>query len=542
MKIAALYARVSTQKQEKEETIESQIAEIRTRIELDGYVLPSEHVFVDDGWSGELLDRPELDRLRDAIRGKGFEALYVYDLGRLSRNFLNQLILIEEIKKAEVKLVSLHDINAENEEQLFARNVMGLFHDFERKKIAERFRRGKLYKARMGKYMNLQAPYGYNYVPKTNEKDPYLIINEEEAEIVRKIFHWVADEKLTTRGVIKRLYELGIPPRKRKRITWTHGPVFRLLRNEDYIGRAYYNKNYAVVPVNPKNNSHYRKVLKSSRKRRPKEEWIESKVPKIIDESLFLKVQERLILNQKFNRRNRKTKCLLPQKVFCICGRHRNIEGVREHRYYRCTDRIYMDPLPRKCFASGVDAFHLDDLVWRNVLGLFTNEDLVMRQARRWMDNKTQEGAYSKVDMEGDKKLLRKLEDEEDRYVKAYGAGLLSLDQFKERQNEVKERKQKLELSIASKSDVVVTPVIDLSSISSLTERFGDVLKSLTFEEKQLFLRDVLDKVVVGDGAKVLVKGCIPISNQIESEVQNNGLWPLCRDSWVAECRKVDAV
>ncbi len=122
--IAAFYARVSSDSQEKQETIASQIAEIKERIKRDGNMLDESNQFIDDGWSGELLDRPALDAMRDAMARKAFEILYVYDLGRLSRMYINQLLLIEEIKIIGIKLVSLHDINAETDEQEFGQRVM----------------------------------------------------------------------------------------------------------------------------------------------------------------------------------------------------------------------------------------------------------------------------------------------------------------------------------------------------------------------------------------------------------------------------------
>lgn len=539
MKIAAYYARVSTNRQEKEETIESQIAELEERIKSDGSTLDEKNKFKDDGWSGELLERPALDQLRDAIKNKTFEVLYVYDLGRLSRNFLNQLILVEEIKSAEIELISLHDINAQTYEEVMAQRVMGVFHDYERVKIAERFRRGKIYKAQKGLMFNGSAAYGYEYIRKTNENEAHWIINEEEAENVRKIFHWVADERLTIRGVIKRLYELGITPKKKRRgAIWSNGPMCRLLRNEAYIGKAYYNKNYAVVPENPQNNDQYKRIKKSSRRQRPKNEWYLLPVPAILEDKLFYRVQEQLKLNWKFNKKNRKAKCLLPQKVSCICGRPRNIEGVREHRYYRCSDRIYRFPLPRQCNASGVNAFHLDDMVWIEVLKLFTNADLIREQASRWTDRQLKQVDNSQYDILSSEKLLKKLNEEEERYEKAYGAGVLTLEQLKERIGEVRLRKQAAQIEIRKTDEIKSKPVIDMAQIDNLPQRFSGMLQSFEFEEKQLFLRDVLGEVTVGDGSKVSVKGCIPL----ESEVQNNGLWTSGWDRRFTKRWKVDAV
>jgi site-specific DNA recombinase len=88
--IAGLYARVSSEKQEQEQTIDSQIDEIASEIERDGNILSSENTFIDDGWSGTMLERPSLDKMRDAAKEGRFQILYVYDRGRLSRVFVHQ--------------------------------------------------------------------------------------------------------------------------------------------------------------------------------------------------------------------------------------------------------------------------------------------------------------------------------------------------------------------------------------------------------------------------------------------------------------------
>src|SRR3990167_4376081 len=85
--IAALYGRVSTNRQEEQETIESQLDEIKSKISEDGNILPRENIFIDDGWTGEMLQRPQLDAMLEAAKDSRFQVLYVYDRGRISRVF-----------------------------------------------------------------------------------------------------------------------------------------------------------------------------------------------------------------------------------------------------------------------------------------------------------------------------------------------------------------------------------------------------------------------------------------------------------------------
>lgn len=188
---------------------------------------------------------------------------------------------------------------------------------------------------------------------------------------------------------------------------------------------------------------------------------------------------------------------------------------------------IYRAPLPRQCNASGVNAFHLGDKVWEAVLKLFTNADLIRSQAKRWTDNNVKGIKCSEDDIASNAKLLKKLGEEEQRYIKAYGLGALTLEQFQERVKEVKDRKETIQGEIGKISEQKAKPVLDLSLIDNLPQKFSGMLQSLSFEEKQLFLRDVLERVIVGDGTKVSVIGAIPV----ESEVQNNGLWTESRDN-----------
>lgn len=537
-KIVAYYLRVSTNRQEKEETIDSQRFEVEEKIKEDGNILGENCRFEDDGWSGDLLARPALDAMRDSASKKEFEILYVWDRDRIARKYSYQELIMDEIQDLSIEIIDLHSAPVRNMEDKILLGFKGLFAEYEKAKIGERMRRGKLYKARSGVYMNLSAPYGYTYIPRTKDSDPRLEINEEEAEIVRKIFHWIADQKFTIRGTIKRLHQLGILPKKKKRATWTNGPLGRLLRNEAYIGHAYYNKGFATIPLHPKTNGQYKRIKKSSRGKRPKEEWIPVQVPAILDEKLYYQVQEQMMLNQKYNRRNRKAPYLLTGVVYCVCGRRRTGEGVRHHRYYRCTDRIARFPLPRQCNASGVNAYHLDDKVWEKVATLLKNHNLIKKQAEKWMAKKHDSQERSQDSVGRLNSILVKLQEEEKRYVKAYGAGLLTIEQFKEQTKELRERKGLIESDMQQASEVKVRPNLDLSRIEGLTQKVAGMIQSFDLEEKREVLQSILESVTIGDGRKVFVKGYIPL----ERYAQNVKLWPISRNRGTPKRWKVDVV
>jgi site-specific DNA recombinase len=97
LKVAALYARVSTEKQEQEETIQSQVEALRQAAGQRGYLITSEDEFIDDGYSGARLDRPALDRLRDLAAEGTYEAVLVTAPDRLARHYAYQVVVVEEL-------------------------------------------------------------------------------------------------------------------------------------------------------------------------------------------------------------------------------------------------------------------------------------------------------------------------------------------------------------------------------------------------------------------------------------------------------------
>jgi site-specific DNA recombinase len=104
MTSAAIYARVSSARQKKDETIGSQTAALRAHAEQQALDVPEEWVFEDEGHSGATLIRPALERLRDLIAGVGIDVVLCYSPDRLARKFAYQALLIEEFARAGTRV------------------------------------------------------------------------------------------------------------------------------------------------------------------------------------------------------------------------------------------------------------------------------------------------------------------------------------------------------------------------------------------------------------------------------------------------------
>jgi site-specific DNA recombinase len=187
---AALYARVSGDKQVKDDTIASQLDLLDRRVARDGLSVPTELRFIDDGYSGETLLRPALERLRDVAAAGAIDRLYVECPDRLARDYAHQMVLFDELCHCGVEVVFLNsDLDRSPEGRLLLQ-AQAMLAEYEEAKIRERTRRGRLFAARAGEVSVLnKAPYGYRYVTKAEGGGhARYVVDFAEAKVVKDIF------------------------------------------------------------------------------------------------------------------------------------------------------------------------------------------------------------------------------------------------------------------------------------------------------------------------------------------------------------------
>jgi site-specific DNA recombinase len=231
----SLYARVSSSKQTRNKTIESQVDILMDRIKKDGHDIIKDYTFVDDGYSGSTLVRPALEGLRDAVSNRLIEKIYIHSPDRLARNYAYQYLLIEEFKKSGVEIIFLNNSLEDNPESNLLLHVQGMISEYERTKIMERNRRGKIHAAKQGKICVLSgAPYGYRYINRHHHDGGSYIINIQEAKNIRTVFEWVGLEGVSLNGATNRLTELSIPTPTGKNIRWNRASLLRMLKNPAY--------------------------------------------------------------------------------------------------------------------------------------------------------------------------------------------------------------------------------------------------------------------------------------------------------------------
>src|SRR6266487_3075640 len=166
---AAIYARVSSARQKKDQTIGSQTAALRDHAAQNRLDVPPEWVFEDEGHSGATLVRPGLEALRDLAAQGCLDVVLCYSPDRLARKFACQALLIEELARAGVRVEFVKGPRGDTPEDQLIVQFQGMFAEYEQAQLMERYRRGKAHRARTGSVNVLSgAPFGYRYIPRSD--------------------------------------------------------------------------------------------------------------------------------------------------------------------------------------------------------------------------------------------------------------------------------------------------------------------------------------------------------------------------------------
>jgi site-specific DNA recombinase len=506
---AAIYARVSTGRQERDQTIEGQLTALRQWAHSEGHSLRPEHVFTDEGYSGSRLDRPALDRLRDAAREGEFDVVAVYSPDRLARRYAYQVVLLEELRKAACEVVFVHHPLSDDPHDQLLLQIQGAVAEYERALLGERFRRGKLQKARAGLWVGGKPPYGYRHVPKRDGVPAHLVIDDAEAEVVRELYRWLIDERMTVRQILKRLAAGPWRPRCGRRL-WSSAVVHRILSDPVYTGTAYTNR-YAFVPPRRPRSRGPRTYENTCRRPRPREEWIGIPVPAIIDEQSHRQALEQLRRNAALSfRNNTRNDYLLRCLLSCrTCGlamfgvTHHATDRQPERRYYQChgKDCVVRDRDCR-CPRRAVKAEELEAAVWGHLKQLLNDPATLLAQFEAFARQAGDQAADSRAAEQKWEARLRQLDREERRLLDAYQAEALDVAELKERREQIAGRRQVLVAQREQQARLQAeqhTAREIWTDLKAFCERTRSRLEEATLADRQRILQLLIERVIVGD-------------------------------------------
>lgn len=532
MKKAVLYARVSSELQQKERTIESQVAELKRQISAAGDVLVKE--YVDDGFSGARLDRPAIDQLRKELKTDLFDTIYFLNTDRIARDVAYQNIIIAEILKYKKQIIINGKDYVHNPENKFTLTILGAVAELERAKIIERSKRGKLYKLKQGLPLNNgYNTYGYTYISRTDTTPASYVINEKEAKIVRYIFEAYANTKVSWSKMIRSLEDMGVLTKTGKKL-WDTVKLTNMLKNSSYMGIKYFNtRTYVKESNNPLRGIKYgNKVYKD------RSEWIGVKVPAVVSKELFDAAQARLEESRKIYRNPRESQ-LLSNLVRCgSCGRFFTSYQRYYRRYHKdmhgkmITYRI-IHKVAYRCSRRTQQRMHSrnSDIIWCRNPEVATHllESRVFGMIKEAMADpaKLQQYIYEIKDKPGltqigiEKQLndieqkMKKLNEEKRHVLDSYAIGRINRREYSQQclgyDKEVNKAKAARKDLLKRISTLHKSEAVDMSTKQYCNSVKTQLEKCTDFDSKRQLLLDYVEKVIYRDG-HVTLQGSVPIT------------------------------
>ena len=519
MRLVAAYARVSSDKQEKEQTIDSQLEALRRAAEERGWHLRPDLICIDEGRSGATLARSGLDRLRDLVADGICAAVLVCSPDRLARNYAYQVLVIDEFRRAGCEVVFLNHVFGDSPEQQMLLQMQGVFAEYERALITERTRRGRLFWARQGRVNWGGTPtYGYRLIRRSETAPQQLVIEESEAAVVRRMYRWLVEEQLSSYAIQKRLIEHGIPTRKGAGRGWVQSSVIRILSNPMYKGEGWYNRRRPVDKTHPRMATGLKDLRpgnRASRALRPAEEWIPVKVPAIIDAEFWGLAQEQLVRNRERSRRNNtRHSYLLSTLLVCgWCGR-RMIGGTdnRGQRRYVCSARYPRYALGA-CDGRSVTAAHVERQVWQWTAELLSDPALLRARFEESRGDPAVDGSDEREGLRIERQL-KMLGHELERLIDAYQVAAIDLAELTERRRRIeahgchlRARLDEIRRQRAEREQEIRL----LQGLEAFCAGIRDALLDPPFEIMQKVLRLVVDRVILEED-RLVIRHIVPMT------------------------------
>jgi DNA invertase Pin-like site-specific DNA recombinase len=532
---ALIYCRVSTRKQEEGTSLESQEHACVSHATEQGYAVGA---IIHEVYSGaELWDRQKLTQARADIRAGRYQALVVYDMDRLARDPIHQAIVVEECVRAGAPVLCVIKPLDNSATGRLIQYVEGYAAQMEREKIRERNMRGKHAQLRKGRVQTWGfAPYGYEI----DKQRGVRTVNEEEAIIVRRIFHWVGDDGVSLTEAARRLNAEGVPspgvgkfPRRERddegnptdwSPRWNVSQVRRLIHRPDYKGVT-----YALTT---------KAGEKGKRIPRDQEDWIhlpDEVTPALVTPDQWERAQQGVIALRSAKSRNAARPYLLRGRAYCsVCGRIMRSAPDHGRSTYRCSSRETPEgrcggtPLPagdaipksaqprdalgrvvkvdaeiRRQYATvpGVETW-----AWGEVVKVLEDPTLIEREIERRRNSPSDGPAPGlESDLETARDMLAKVDAQQKRLIRRYSEATDDSFPWKLVQEEIArltEQREALGRTVAEIEERIRYQAASAAQLEGLAHYCAVVrerLKDFDFESKRLAL-EALGVTVHGNG------------------------------------------
>jgi len=485
----AIYARVSTEEQAKKYSIPAQLDLLRSFAQINNYEIFKE--YVDEGISGTISDRPQLQELfKDAERGY-FKIVLVYRIDRFFRNTLKLLSAVDKLEKIGVAFKSItENFDTTNPTGKFMISLLGSVAQLERDTLIERSKMGILKSIKEGHYMASTSLYGYDY----NRQAKKLEINSYESEIVKLIFKLYQKSFSSELKVAAKLNQLNYHTRKGAQ--WTITQIHRILNHPGYYGKWSYGNDSERITID---------------------------IPPLIDKILFDNTQKLLRERKLCPSIRYEHNYLLSKLLYCgICGRKMGIKrgkrivkannkeyGPYDYQYYYC----FGYRLKKKCSMKCIKKDEIDSLVWEEIKKYIKNPALIKQAIEENCRQDKDKSVSLKRDLTKIASKIERLELEDEKILRLYRKDIISEEKLRSQIQNIKtekqilnQQRQEIEIQIESQKYLEIR----LNALEKLINKIQNNIDNLTFKGKRKIIELLINKVFVQENGRIFLEVILP--------------------------------
>ncbi|MDA2732689.1 recombinase family protein [Bacillus cereus] len=498
----AIYARVSTEEQaEHGYSIDAQLDTLRNYCKMYEKIVVKE--YVDRGVSGKSINgRYELQKLlRDAKNGE-FDEVVVWKISRLARKTIDLLQIVDELSKHKVAFRSFSE-NFETETPMgkFALQMMGAVGELERNTIVDNVKMGMKQRARTGRW-NGGIVLGYKSISRDSggkgRESTRLVIVEEEAVIVRKIFNMYSQGK-GLKAIANKVNHEGYKTKKGN--AFSTATIKEIILNPVYIGKIRFNR--------------YENW--SERRRKGKNENIiivDGKHEPIITNELWKKVQSLRQMKAKKSIKNYEGNFLLTGLMKCpkcgaamVSSRTTNTlkDGTKKVlRYYSCG--AFRSKGSAVCSANSIRADYAEQYVLQRIQEVVKHPKVLKELLHNINKQKKESIKPLKDELQVINKSIQSIENRKQKYFSLYEDSLLNQNMFTDRIQELNEemerlsvRKSEIEFELGDGDE----KILSYEYVKKLLVQLNVLLDAIPCDEKKVLYHLLIENIVVNDEKKI---------------------------------------
>ena len=484
----ALYARVSSDRQDVDLSVAAQLRALREFAERNGYRVARE--YIDEAESGRIADRPQFTKMLDeaAQPESPFQEILVWKFSRFTRKREHAVAFKSMLRRRGIRVTSITEHADDTPTGKLMEAIIESVDEFYSENLAQEVRRGMRESAQRGFYLASHAPFGYRkvYVSDGGKQRPRLELDPPKDAVARRIF----DMALRGRSVleiVKTLNSEGIPTAKGKR--WLKTSVHGLLTNEVYMGTLVWG-------------------LKATDGSEPVR--VEDAVPAIVSKDEFEQVRSMLEARAPANSNPRRAASpyLLSGLVACaLCGRQLTAAEAKGGRYsyYVCGSLLKRGS--GSCKTPRLNARRFETLIVDQLRDHVLTESNI-RELVKMLDEEMDGAAREERErLETIEAELREIRQMLDRIWRVIEKTDLEIDDAAPRIREHMARKEQLENAAEEARNALAKRRVLLDKAEVVAEFVADMaefLRASDITESKAFLRTFIKQIDVEPGRAVI--------------------------------------